>query len=248
MSLSIITVSFNAVHTMRNSIESVIPRTINNDTLEHLIVDGGSTDGTLELIESYASQYSHIRFISEADKGQSHAMNKGIHLAREEYIGFLNADDTYTDRTLEFALNYLKNYKPTFLCGNLNVFDEHNKLLYVSKPIRNTFKDIYFSHTYPINPSSYFYKKNIHEKIGLYNEEDHLTMDLDFFLRFINTYKSFTYIDQIFGNFNVGAETKTFQDREAGNMFKRKEALFEHYWKQNPLFLRGLNILTNKLK
>jgi hypothetical protein len=145
-------------------------------------------------------------------------------------------------------MNYLNKHQPNFLCGNLNVYDEKNILLYISKPHRYTFKEIYFSHTYPINPSSYFYKKNIHEKVGFYNEEDHLTMDLDFFLRYINAYKTYTYVDQVFGNFHVGEATKTFQDREAGNMFKRKEAMFKRYWKENSFFFRGLCILKNKLR
>ena len=246
--LSIITVSFNAVNSIGNTIDSVMSYKINSDTIEHLIIDGGSTDGTVDLIQQYAKKNEHIRYISEKDQGQSDAMNKGIKLANGEYIGFLNADDKYTEGALDFVSNYLSAHSPHFLCGNLNVFDQHNELLYVSKPYRNTFKEIYFSHTYPINPSSYFYKKNIHEKIGLYNEEDHLTMDLDFFLRYINTYKSYTYVDRVFGNFYVGEATKTFQDREAGNMFKRKEALFVRYWKENSFFFRGLCILKNKLR
>jgi glycosyltransferase involved in cell wall biosynthesis len=243
--LSIITPCYQSEAFITACLENVIQQKYSG--VEHLIIDGGSTDGTLQIIESYASRYSHIRFISEPDNGQSDAMNKGIQMARGEYIGFLNADDTYTEETLEYVLNYLNKAQPTFLCGNLNVFDENNKLLYVSKPMRNNFKDIYFSHTYPINPSSYFYKKNIHEKVGFYNEEDHLTMDLDFFLRYINTYKSYTYVDQVFGNFYVGEATKTFQDREAGNMFKRKEAMFKRYWKENPIRMRLYAIIQNFL-
>ena len=72
-------------------------------------------------------------------------------------------------------------------------------------------------------------------------------MDLDFFLRYINTYKSYTYVDRVFGNFYVGEATKTFQDREAGNMFKRKEALFDRYWRINPIRIRLYAIIQNYL-
>ena len=79
--LSVITITFNAVKTIEETIKMTCPFPTSGH-LEHLIIDGGSTDGTLEIIQSYASRYSHIRFISEPDKGQSHAMNKGIQLAR----------------------------------------------------------------------------------------------------------------------------------------------------------------------
>lgn len=244
--LTVITPCFNAKKFITTCIDNIIDQHCTN--IEHLIIDGGSSDGTIEIIKNYANKHPHICFISEPDKGQSDAMNKGINLAQGEYISFLNADDTYTDGTLQFFLAYLENSNPNFLCGNLNVFNENYELLYISKPSRNKLQDIYFSHTYPINPSSYFYKKAIHNKIGLYKIDDHLTMDLDFFLRYINAYKCYTYIDQVFGNFYVSKETKTFQDRESGNMFRRKEELFKKYWKKNPFHSRALSILKNKLK
>jgi glycosyltransferase involved in cell wall biosynthesis len=246
--ISIITPCFNSGKTIARCIESIA---LNNNELtgvEHLIIDGGSTDGTLEQLEYYKNKFSHIKFLSEPDKGQSNAMNKGILMAKGKYIGFLNADDTYEPYAINTVLSNIAEHNPNFLCGNLNVINEKNELIYVSRPHRNNWKEIYFSQTFPINPASYFYKKSIHDIIGYYNEDDHLTMDLDFFLRFINKYKSFIYIDTTLGNFFVGEETKTFKDRSEGNMFDRKKSLFEYYWRQNSFFSRASAILLNKIR
>jgi glycosyltransferase involved in cell wall biosynthesis len=246
--LSIITPSKNSEKTIARCIESIA---LNNNELtgvEHLIIDGGSADGTLKVLEFYKSKFSHIKFLSEPDNGQSNAMNKGVRMAQGEYIGFLNADDTYEPNAINLVIGYISQHKPNFLCGNLNVINEKNELIYVSRPHRNTWKEIYFSQTFPINPASYFYKKSIHDIIGYYNEDDHLTMDLDFFLRFINYYKSYNYIDKTLGNFFVGEETKTFKDRTAGNMFDRKKALFNFYWRKNSLCTRVKTVIMNKIK
>lgn len=93
--LSIVTPTFNSIHTLRETIESV--RTQQYPALEHLVIDGGSTDGTLELIKSYP----HLKWVSEKDEGHYHAMNKGIQLASGEAVAILNADDCYCDGILK---------------------------------------------------------------------------------------------------------------------------------------------------
>lgn len=94
MKISIITVAFNAVDTLADTIKSVASQT--HAEIEHIIIDGASTDGTQELIDRYASGISH--FLSEPDKGIYDAMNKGLGLATGEVIGFLNADDVYANK------------------------------------------------------------------------------------------------------------------------------------------------------
>ncbi|MBU1997727.1 MAG: glycosyltransferase, partial [Candidatus Omnitrophica bacterium] len=91
--LSIITPVFQGSKYMAECIESVAQQ--NCDTLEHIIIDGGSTDGTVDILKEYAAKYEHIRYISEKDEGQSSAMNKGLKMAKGAIIGFLNADYYY---------------------------------------------------------------------------------------------------------------------------------------------------------
>ena len=93
MKISIITVAYNAAHTIANALESVTAQT--HPDIEHIVVDGASTDGTLDIIARYGGHIA--RLISEPDKGIYDAMNKGLGLATGEIIGFLNADDVYAD-------------------------------------------------------------------------------------------------------------------------------------------------------
>lgn len=98
MKISIITVAYNAARSIANTLESVAAQT--HPDIEHIVVDGASTDGTLEIIERHGKHVA--RFISEPDQGIYDAMNKGLGLATGEIIGFLNADDVYADnRVLE---------------------------------------------------------------------------------------------------------------------------------------------------
>ena len=99
MKISIITASFNAAATIRDCLESVKGQT--HGDVEHIVVDGGSTDGTIEILKSNPQ----LRWISEADTGQSHALNKGFAMARGEIIGWLNADDTYTPGAVSTAVD-----------------------------------------------------------------------------------------------------------------------------------------------
>ena len=98
MKISIITVAFNAASTIADTLESVAAQT--HPEIEHIVVDGASTDGTLEIVERHGKHVA--RLISEPDQGIYDAMNKGLGLATGEVIGFLNADDVYADnRVLE---------------------------------------------------------------------------------------------------------------------------------------------------
>lgn len=92
---SIITVTYNAAEVVERTIRTVVTQSYNN--LEYIIVDGSSTDGTLDIIKKYASGDERIRYISEPDSGIYDAMNKGIRMATGDYLEFLNAGDLYRD-------------------------------------------------------------------------------------------------------------------------------------------------------
>src|SRR5215510_8009297 len=96
--LSIITPVFNGIGFIEFCIINVIEQECRE--AEHIIIDGGSTDGTLEIIRKYAEQHEHIRWVSEPDRGQSDAMNKGIAVATGKLVGCLNVDDYYEEGVL----------------------------------------------------------------------------------------------------------------------------------------------------
>ncbi len=107
--VSIITPSLNSMPFLEENIKSVLNQNYTN--LEHVIIDGGSTDGSLDILESY----SHLIWISEIDRGQSHAINKGFRKAHGEIIGWLNSDDTYNPNAIENAVCVFAENKNTDL-------------------------------------------------------------------------------------------------------------------------------------
>src|SRR5258708_2432868 len=101
--VSIITACFNARAYIESTLHSVLSQT--GPALEYIVVDGGSTDGTLDILRRYQDR---IRLISEPDRGQADALNKGLRLARGELVGWLNADDTYEPGAVEAGWQALR--------------------------------------------------------------------------------------------------------------------------------------------
>jgi glycosyltransferase involved in cell wall biosynthesis len=224
--LTIITPVYNGEKFMGSCLQSVIDQ--NCPYVEHLIMDGGSTDRTLEIVEQYAQWYQHIRVVSKSDGSQSSAMNKGIALARGKIIGFLNCDDYYERDVFYQVLKHFRHLSdPGFLVGNCNVLNDDEKIVYLNKPSRLSLINILIGgerNQFPFNPSSYFYHKSLHERAGLYDESDHYTMDLDFLLRAVKI-AHIKYINATWGNFRLIKGTKTFESKENGSLEPNKMRL-----------------------
>jgi Glycosyltransferases involved in cell wall biogenesis len=232
--ISIITPVFNGELHIQKCILNVISQDCQN--LEHIIVDGGSSDNTVEIIKSVAQKYPHIRWISEKDNGQSDAMNKGIWMAKGEIIGFLNVDDFYEPNVLNRVLVMFKSLpKPGLLVGNCNVLDENGTLLYVNRPSRLQLREILSGSPFPVNPSSYFYHKSLHSIIGNYETSEEYAMDVDFLLRAVQV-AHIRYVGETWGNFLFCAGTKTYTDMQSDLAFNRLKKLFRKYRKNlDPL-------------
>jgi len=154
MLITIITVSYNAVTVIEETIKSVLNQTYKN--IEYIIIDGGSTDGTKEVIKKYANQLSY--WISEPDKGIYDAMNKGISKANGEWINFMNAGDSFVDNNvLEKVSKFLNNgFGITF--GDTIVEKNGKKIIHYATP---------------------FYKKEkLHHKMGFNHQSTFVRTDL----------------------------------------------------------------------
>jgi glycosyltransferase involved in cell wall biosynthesis len=205
---------------------------------ELVVVDGASTDGTREEIERLAEGQPAIRWISEKDSGQSDAMNKGIRMARGLYISFLNVDDYYSDGVLNEVCGLLsQSDAPDFLVGNCKVWDSDGKLIYVNRPRKLRVWHILSGYFLPVNPSAYFYKKTIHDKVGMYNTNNHLNMDVEFLVR-ASAVTEMRYVDRDWGNFRVLPRTKTFEDAQQGFMETRKRKLFDELSVELGFYIR----------
>ena len=196
MKISIITVCFNSSKTREKTFKSIINQSFKN--VEYIVIDGGSTDTTLQIIEDYKNNIS--KYISENDKGLYDAMNKGIKKSNGDIIGILNSDDIYYKKTLEIVNKYFNKYKKLdFLFGSVH----KHKLLhgYYPKKIKWTF-GFYSTHSI-----GFFIKKEAHKKVGFYNIKYKYSADYDLFYRLIVKKKMngmATRKSEVFGKFRRG--------------------------------------------
>ncbi len=227
--ISIITPVYNSVNYIEFCIKNVIKQ--NCPSVEHLIVDGLSNDGTVDIIRKYADVYPHIRWISEQDKGQSDAMNKGVRMAQGDVIGFLNVDDFYEPNVLNRVSGLIgKISPPAFIVGNCNMIGQQGEVSYINRPMRIGFLEILSeAYEHPYNPSAYFYHKSIHDLVGMFDVNQHYTMDIDFLLRAFRQVKPI-YYDEIWGNFLFVPGTKSYKDWLSENAKVRKVELFQKYY------------------
>ena len=194
--ISIITVTKNSEKFLEKNILSVNNQVYKN--YEHIIIDGGSTDKTLNIIHKHRKKIKY--FISEKDKGLYDAMNKGIKYCSGDIIGILNSDDIYYKNALKIVNKYFSKYqKLDFLFGSVYKY----KLLHGYHPekIKWTF-GFYSTHSV-----GFFIRKNSHKKVGYYNIKYKYSADYDLFYRLIIKNKMSgmaTNKNEIFGKFRSG--------------------------------------------
>ena len=194
--VSVITVVLNNKKFLQQSINSVLNQSYEN--YELIIIDGKSTDGTLDIIKRNNSKIDF--WISEKDKGIYNAMNKGIKLSRGSIISILNSDDVYYKNALKLATNYfIQKQNIDFLFGSVVKY----KLLYGYKPWKIHWSFGFYS-THSIG---FFIRKKAQKKVGYYNTKYKYSADYDFFYRMIVKYKlkgMATKKNEIFGKFRRG--------------------------------------------
>jgi len=235
--ISIITPCLNAEKYVNRCLVNVINQGI--PSIEHIFVDGGSTDSTLHILYALQSTYPHIRVFSKPDRGQSHAMNRGIRMAKYDLISFLNVDDEYYPYALQTVINIFKGSPDfVFIVGKCQLRDSAGQPLSINKPTKlDSFRLLLSSrlYPYPSNPSSYFYDKKIHSVVGMYLENLHYTMDLEFILR-MSRVANIIYVDSTLGCFTLHADCKTISGAESA----KKERLL---WQQK--YINSLDVLTS---
>lgn len=216
--ISIITICYNSANFIDKCIDSVIDQMKPSYSIEHVIIDGGSSDGTVNRIRAKMQKNPHIVFLTEQDNGQSDAMNKGLGIARSEVVSFLNVDDYYEPGALELAMKMIPEFnEPFILIGDCRVVDKNGKELFVQKPSYKWDQILLlWKYKMPNNPSSYFYSKSLHSIVGNYDVEDHYAMDYGFLIRALkkaNIYR----LQKILGNYRYYEGTKTHDAAERGS-------------------------------
>jgi glycosyltransferase involved in cell wall biosynthesis len=202
--VSIITPSFNSGDYLDQAIESVINQKYPN--LEHLIIDGGSTDNTLDILRQHAS---HVTWVSEPDDGQADALNKGFQRAKGEVIGWLNADDSYQPNAIQQAVRYLQQQPEISLVyGHFNFIDQHNRITYTHKVAKFSKEGLLYGNIIP--NAGMFFRRQIIEELGGVNPQLHYVMDWEFVLRVALRYR-IRQVPAVWGNFRIVAGTKSVE-------------------------------------
>lgn len=178
MKISIITITYNNLSSLRRTVESVTKQRFAD--WELIVIDGGSTDGTIEYLEDLS--VSNLYYVSESDNGVYDAQNKGIRMARGEYCLFLNAGDVlYDERVLE--LMFADNSNADIIYGNEIVVDADGKRVEYCKGVENpTFLDLYMS---CMKHQATFIRRNLFEKYGMYDDGLCIVADWEWFFRVI---------------------------------------------------------------
>lgn len=196
MKVSIVTVCFNSAETIRDSIESVLLQSHSN--IEHIIIDGASTDGTAEVLSEYRGQVARI--VSEPDDGIYDAMNKGIRLATGDIVGILNADDYFaSEESISTIVETFSN--------NEDVNIVFGDLVYVSPDEDRKVRRFYSSGGFrpwklrfgfmPPHPASYV-RREVYERYGLYSTNYQIAADYEIFVRWLVVHRiTFQRVDRI---------------------------------------------------
>lgn len=228
--ISIITAVYNGGLFIGECIENVVAQCC--ESVEHIIIDGGSTDGTVDIIREYANRYKHIRWLSESDEGQSDALNKGLALAEGQIVGLLNADDYYEPQVLSSVLSYFQSLpQPSLLVGNCNVWDEKGLKRDINRPCKLKLEDLllgFHVNPFPVNPSAYFYHASLHDIIGPYDIKEHYVLDVDFLFRAVRA-ANVMYLDRVLGNYRMLENTKTVKSIRSGQSSLRIERVIKRY-------------------
>ncbi|MBR4489940.1 glycosyltransferase [bacterium] len=175
MKISIITVCKNAENAIERTMLSVVTQSCFNENIEYLIIDGASADKTLEIIERYANKYP-IKWISEPDSGIYNAMNKAVKMATGDYLLFLNAGDYLVHyNVIKSLMNLCESKEFDVIYGNTFCIDPTNGKYSIKKVEKRPDADFFYLDTLPHQAT--FYKKEVFEKFGGYNENFRIISD-----------------------------------------------------------------------
>ena len=219
--ISVITPSYNQAKFIRKTLDSVLCKQ-DYDNIEYIVVDGCSSDGTLNILNEYNKKHSDkFSFIYEKDSGQSNALNKGFKKATGDIIGWVNSDDYYEDNVFRFVVAYFQSNPDIDMiyggCNRVNadgVFLDKFENGYGFKKCRiNDFKIFNYNtllnvYSGLIPQQSVFFRKQVFSKVGYLDESYHFTMDYEYWLR-IGKRCKIQRVDKVLANFRTHSAAKT---------------------------------------
>ena len=203
--VSVVTPSFNSARFIRETIESVQMQ--DYPYIEHIVIDGGSTDGTVQILQ----EYPHLVWVSEPDDGQSDALNKGFRRAQGEIIGWLNADDTYEPNAISTVVNFLmENEQVDLIYSDARVIDENGEQIGITKAQPFDLKLLLISNY--VNQPTVFMRRAVIEKLGGVNQGLHFVMDRELWLRAGLHFEMRYLPEKIIATFRLIPGTKSYEE------------------------------------
>lgn len=201
--VTIVTPSYNQGEYLRRTIDSVLQQTYEH--IEYIVMDGGSTDDSVDILRSYGDR---IHWVSEKDRGQTHAINKGFENSRGCIRAYLNSDDVLLPRTVERVVDYFERHQEwQFLYGRSMLIDADDRGIgeYATKP----FSMARLAEDSCISQPATFWRTCVSQKIGGFREELHYCMDYDYWLRAAKMGFHIQYVEDVLAKARIYAETKS---------------------------------------
>ena len=230
-----VTPSFN----QRAYIEEALLSVKNQDyaDIEHIVVDGGSTDGSVEVLRDYARRpgWKHLRWISERDAGQSDALNKGFRMTSGQIVGWLNSDDRYLRGCFSAVLNaFEKSPAADVIYGDHTWIDQSGLFMAVRRQIEFNPFILLYHRVVPVPTPSSFFRRSIFDQGNFIDVNYHYAMDHEFFSRLAKKGYRFEHLPEVLADFRWHPESKS--SKSAGRQFEERDFMVA----QHSRLLRGV--------
>ena len=230
--VSIVTPSYNQSQFLEQTILSVLEQDYPN--IEYIIIDGGSTDGSVDTIRKYEDRLAY--WISGSDEGQADAIDKGWKRSSGDILVWLNSDDYFEPHAVRNAVSLLQSHPDAVaVCGAIHIVDEVGRQLRIenSKPV-SVARFVRFTSAWTIQQPTVFARRWAIEKADWLDASLHSIMDIDLFLRMMRI-GPFLYSEQVWANFRKWDGGKTSTDRLLPAGRKEYEHVISKYWPK-PVF------------
>ncbi|VAW13812.1 Glycosyl transferase, family 2 [hydrothermal vent metagenome] len=243
--ITIVTPSYNQAKYLEDTICSVLNQ--NYPNLEYIIIDGGSSDNSVDIIKKYEDQITY--WVSEKDNGQAHAVNKGFKKVSGDIVGWLNSDDIYLPGTLDRVAYYFSKHPDVeVVYGNHVVTDQNNNHLWVKKELPFSIRRLEH-HSYMSQPAT-FLRRSVINKVGYLDEKLYYLLDWEYFIRVGNVCK-FKHVPDVFATYRLHkiAKTAVAQSGQPEFLVEKMKVIERHRYNPtgNKILDKGYCVLVEML-